>query len=147
MARSRYCRTVPWMIVIIVCSFAGWREYQMVTISATQAVIIGESFDSGDTIIASVDGKILSWGANLQKLLGYDAKEIVGHPITDLVPPECLEDHEYGWHHSTQHVSTRERKACRNILTKDGRCLRVNIVSEIRDVGGVRIVVADIEKT
>jgi PAS domain S-box-containing protein len=44
--------------------------------------------ESSDDAIAgiSTDGKILSWNAGAEGLFGYSAVEMIGQPVTTLVP-------------------------------------------------------------
>lgn len=46
---------------------------------------------SDDAILSkSLDGVITSWNAGAKRIFGYDAEEIVGQPVTKLIPPERL---------------------------------------------------------
>ena len=43
---------------------------------------------SDDAIIGeSLDGTILSWNSGAERLYGYKAEEVVGRPVSLLVPP------------------------------------------------------------
>jgi len=95
---------------------------------------IVESTD--DAIISkSLDGIILSWNAAAQRLLGYTAAEIIGRPITVLLPPEHLEEEEQiqallrrgdRW----EHLETVR-------VAKDGRRIDVSITaSPLKDSQG-----------
>jgi two-component system CheB/CheR fusion protein len=48
---------------------------------------------SDDAIIGNtLDGIITSWNAGAERLFGYTAQEIVGQPVTVLIPPERLSE-------------------------------------------------------
>jgi len=80
-----------------------------------QLAVIVESSD--DAIIAkTLDGIITSWNAGAEKTYGYMAQEIIGKPITTLVPPdrgnelpEILEKLRQG-EHIEHYETTRMRK-------------------------------------
>ena len=49
---------------------------------------------SDDAIVSKdLDGRITSWNAGASRIFGYDASEMVGQPITRIIPPE-LHDEE-----------------------------------------------------
>ena len=48
---------------------------------------------SHDAIISEThDGLIASWNAGAERLFGYTAEEVIGHPISLLVPPEYADE-------------------------------------------------------
>ena len=51
---------------------------------------------SDDAIITkTLDGTITSWNASAARLLGYVADEIIGQPITVLIPPDRQEEERH----------------------------------------------------
>ncbi len=91
---------------------------------------------SDDAIISkSVDGHITSWNKGAERLYGYTAKEIIGQPVSTLMPPEKKDDFPYIMKqlHEGKKVEHYETER----MTKDGRTLHVSItVSPIKDSQG-----------
>jgi PAS domain S-box-containing protein len=50
---------------------------------------------SGDAIFTKdLNGTINTWNDSAQRLFGYEPAEIIGRPVTQLIPPECLRQEE-----------------------------------------------------
>src|SRR5690606_19938148 len=48
---------------------------------------------SGDAIVSfGLDSKVRSWNSSAEKLFEYRAEEVIGRPLSDLVPPERAEE-------------------------------------------------------
>ena len=89
-----------------------------------------------DAIVAkSLDGIIRSWNPGAERLLGYSAKEIVGQPVTRLLPEERLNEEtmilgRIGRGERVEQFETVRRK-------KDGSLVEVSLtISPIRDANG-----------
>lgn len=101
--------------------------------------------DSSDDAIISktLDGRIQSWNPAAERIFGYCAEEVIGQPITLIVPPDRLDEER-------EIIETLKRGGRVNQfetrrVTKDGRIIDVAItVSPVRDatgkvVGGAKI--------
>ena len=91
---------------------------------------------SDDAIIGkTLDGIITSWNLGAQKIYGYVAEEVLGKPITILVPPERLDEipqilQSIGQGEAIDHYETKR-------IAKDGRLLDVSLtISPIKDSAG-----------
>jgi len=93
--------------------------------------------DSSDDAIISknLDGVIATWNRAAQRLFGYAEEEVVGQPITILLPPEL---------HAEERDILRRLRAGERIdhfetrrLTRDGRLLDVSLtISPVRNARG-----------
>jgi PAS domain S-box-containing protein len=93
--------------------------------------------ESSDDAIVSKDlnGVITSWNAGAERLFGYTQDEIIGKPITILIPPERL-DEEPG---ILQRIRRGERIDHYETIRrrKDGSLIEVSLtVSPIKDAAG-----------
>ncbi len=103
--------------------------------------------DSSDDAIISkaVDGTITSWNHGAQRLYGYTPKEIIGKPVSVLMPPEKKDDLPYIMEqlyegNKVEHYETKR-------ITKDGRIIDVSVtVSPIKDTHGNIIGVSKIAR-
>ncbi|MEO6717688.1 MAG: PAS domain S-box protein [Novosphingobium sp.] len=115
--------------------------------AAHLAAIVTSSTDG--IISKSLDGIIITWNQGAERLFGYSAGEMIGQPITLLIPAELI--HEEGeilarlWAgESISHYETVR-------VTKDGRKIDVSLtISPMRDFAGNLIgaskIVRDISK-
>jgi len=94
---------------------------------------------SDDAIVSkTLEGRILSWNAGASRIFGYTAAEVVGQPITIIIPPEL----RYEEQHILDQVRRGERVDHFDTIriTKDGRRIPISLtVSPVRDSRGVII--------
>jgi PAS domain S-box-containing protein len=91
---------------------------------------------SDDAIITkTLDGTITSWNASAVRLLGYTAAEIIGQPITVLIPLERREEERYITQNLCEGRRIEHYETVR--VTKDGRSIDVSLtISPVRDQTG-----------
>ena len=102
-------------------------------VRARLAAIIDSSDDA--IISKTLDGRIITWNKAAERLLGYSETEIVGRPITILIPPDrqdeeprILERLKRG--ERVDHYETVRR-------TKDGNLVDVSLtISPVKDSEG-----------
>ena len=102
-------------------------------VHARLAAIIDSSDDA--IISKTLDGFIVTWNAAAERLLGYKAVEVVGRPITVVVPPERSEEEP----RILQQLQRGERvdhfETVR--LAKDGSRIDVSLtISPVKDAEG-----------
>ncbi len=93
--------------------------------------------DSSDDAIISkdLDGVITSWNKGAEKLFGYTAREMVGSPITRLIPADRQDEKDQIFEYIKQGMSVENLETLRQ--TEGGARIDVSItVSRIRDGAG-----------
>jgi len=92
--------------------------------------------NSDDAIVAkSLEGTVTAWNRGAERLFGYSADEMIGSPISLIVPPDCMDELEQVLNQVAQGQSVDHQETER--LTKDGRRIKVSLsVSPIRDGDG-----------
>jgi PAS domain S-box-containing protein len=102
--------------------------------AAQQLASIVESSD--DAIISkNLDGIITTWNQGAERLFGYEAAEVVGKPVTILIPPDKLDEEprilaRIRNGERIHHYETVRRR-------KDGRMVDISLtVSPMRDARG-----------
>jgi PAS domain S-box-containing protein len=112
----------------------------------TRLVLAAIVESSDDAIIGeTLDGVITSWNQAAELILGYTAAEIVGKPVSALMPPDHSEDMAriLGRIRRGERVGHFETQR----LTKDGRVIDVSLsVSPIRDADGTIIGAAKVAR-
>ena len=100
---------------------------------ARLAAIVASSDDA--IISKGLDGVVTSWNAGAMRMFGYEESEMVGQPITRLIPPELHteESRILGQLARGEHVDHYETER----VTKDGRRIDISLsVSPLRDKSG-----------
>ena len=105
--------------------------------AALSSSLLSAIVESSDDAIISKDlkGVIRSWNSGAERIFGYNANEVIGKPITIIIPPERIDEEtdilsrlQRG--ERIEHFETQRR-------TKDGRLLSVSLtVSPVRDASG-----------
>jgi PAS domain S-box-containing protein len=111
----------------------GFERLQAEEITQRVATIVETSDDA--IISKSLDGIILTWNRGAERIFGYTSEEVVGKPVTTLMPPERF-DEEPGIlarlrrGERIEHYETVRRR-------KDGTLIDVSLtVSPVRDNAG-----------
>ena len=118
----------------VVLVFRDVSERKQAMDAARRLAAIVENSD--DAIIGkTLDGTITTWNRGAERLFGYSSEEMIGSPISRLIPSDHLEDmHEIlariAAGETVDHFETER-------ITKDGRRLTVALtVSPVRDDEG-----------
>jgi PAS domain S-box-containing protein len=107
---------------------------------AIQLALPAAIVESSDDAIVSktLEGRILSWNKGATRIFGYEAHEVIGRPITIIIPLELLEEE--------QQIISKVKRGERvhhfdtTRVSKDGRRIPISLtVSPIRDSRGVVI--------
>src|SRR5579859_2263199 len=107
------------------------------------AAIVQASTDA--ISVTSLEGRLMSWNRGAEQMYGYSAVEVIGQPVTLLMPPEeqASLDERLAWvrqgHPIPSHETTR--------IAKDGRPIDVSIsFSVMRDISGTPLGFAAIDR-
>src|SRR4051812_5183379 len=91
---------------------------------------------SDDAIISkTLDGVIMTWNEGASRIFGYSAEEVVGKPITILIPPDRLDEEpeilrRLRAGERVDHIETLR-------VRKDGTVLNISLtVSPVRNAAG-----------
>src|SRR5206468_3583817 len=110
--------------------------YDLTERSTTESRLAAIVTSSDDAIVSkTLDGVVTTWNAGAQRIFGYTAEEMIGQPITRVIPPELQ--------HQEVEILARLRKGQRIDhfetvrVAKDGRRVDVSLtVSPIYDDSG-----------
>ena len=91
---------------------------------------------SDDAIISkTLDGRIRSWNGGAMRIFGYTADEVIGQPVTIIIPPE-LRDEEKLFIEKLRRGERIDHFDTTRI-TKDGRRIPISLtISPVRDSNG-----------
>jgi PAS domain S-box-containing protein len=109
--------------------------------SARLAAIVTSSDDA--IISKSLEGRVTSWNAAATRIFGYQATEMIGQPITRIIPPELHDDEKRILALLARGERIEHYETVR--VAKDGRRVDVSLsVSALRDrfgkvVGGSKV--------
>lgn len=114
--------------------------------AATQRLLAAIVESAGDAIFSETwDGTITSWNAAAERLLGYDAAEILGQSVTCLLPQDRIDEHRQILERLHRGESFDPIET--TLLTRTGRSIDVALtLSPIRDSDGRTIGVSTIAR-
>ena len=118
----------------VVLVFRDFTEQKQAERSLARLAAIVESSD--DAILSKdLNGIIQTWNAGAERLFGYRAEEVIGQPITLLLPPERIQEEEQILERVRSGQRVEHLETVR--VTKDGRRLDVSVtVSPVKDQDG-----------
>ncbi|MGH7436477.1 MAG: PAS domain-containing protein, partial [Polyangiaceae bacterium] len=101
--------------------------------AAFSEAVIGSSDDA--IITKDLEGIIHSWNPGAQRIFGYEAEEIVGRPVTTLIPPEHQDEETRILEHLRKGERIEHFETVR--LAKGGRRIDISLtVSPVRGLLG-----------
>jgi PAS domain S-box-containing protein len=103
-----------------------------------QLALLAAIVESSDDAIVSktLEGRVLSWNGGAARLFGYTADEMIGKPITTIIPAERLEEERQILEKLKRGERIDHFETIR--VTKDGRRLEISLtISPVRDANGV----------
>src|SRR5690606_16352564 len=95
--RRRNKTEYPVEVHLQIVTYQGERMFLAVILDITERKEIEEARErlaavvesSDDAIISkTLDGIITSWNEGARRMYGYEAEEVIGKPVTILIPPE-----------------------------------------------------------
>jgi PAS domain S-box-containing protein len=124
---------LDWMISQLKQARRAEKEREIVIRQEAQALLAAIVESSDDAIISkSLDGIITSWNAGAERLFGYAEHEVVGQPITIIIPPEMRDEEKFILERLRRGERIDHFETVR--MAKDGRKLDISLtVSPVRD--------------
>jgi PAS domain S-box-containing protein len=121
-----------WLIVLLIPPYQRWRARTEAMRGHLAAIV--ESSD--DAIVSrTLDGTVLSWNRGAERIFGYTAEEIIGRPITMLVPPHLLDEEAHILERLQRGAHLDHFETVR--VRKDGKLLDISLtISPITDTEG-----------
>ncbi len=94
-------------------------------------------YASADAILSlDLEGRITSWNGGAERLMGFTAAEMIGQPVTRLIPAESVDEERLFLEAVRKGEAMPPYDALR--CTKDGRRLWVSVsIAALRDAAGV----------
>jgi PAS domain S-box-containing protein len=114
---------------------------------AVQLGLLAAIVTSSDDAIVSktLEGRILSWNAGATRIFGYEAEEVIGKPITIIIPPEL--------HGQESEILAKLRRGERIEhfdtvrVAKDGHRIDVSLsVSPVRNAQGIIVAASKVAR-
>ncbi len=114
---------------------------------STQLALLAAIVQSSDDAIVSktLDGMILSWNEGATRIFGYQPEEVIGKPITVIIPPEL--------HEEERRILEKLRRGERIDhfdtvrVAKDGRRIAISLsVSPIRNARGTIVAASKVAR-
>jgi PAS domain S-box-containing protein len=100
---------------------------------ARLAAIVESSHDA--IVSKTLDSRVRSWNAAAEELFGYTADEMIGQPITRIIPPDRHDEERMILERIRRGERVEHYETVR--VTKDGRRIDVSLtISPIRDAAG-----------
>lgn len=101
-----------------------------------QALLVSIVESSADAIISkSLNGTIMSWNKGAERVFGYNAKEVIGQPITIIIPPEKHAEEQTILERIYRGERIEHYETIR--VAKNGRRIDISLtVSPLRDSSG-----------
>jgi PAS domain S-box-containing protein len=102
-------------------------------VRARLAAIVESSEDA--IVSKTLDGVVRSWNAGAERLFGYAPAEMIGRPITIIIPPERLDEEQMILERLRRGERVEHFETVR--VARDGRRLEISLtVSPVRDPEG-----------